>query len=299
MIFITTPARLTPKKLTKEQDIAPIQCWRFPINEDTQELVAVVQLINKLKPNHQNYGHLDEQIDKEGFTREDEQIFTEFAPSIRLILESSKSFYAATQRQRAATALMNAVNALSQSSLDLEDTLKRVMAQAQELMNADRSTLWLIDEDRNQLWTKIPIAGQLQEIRIPRTAGFAGIVAQSGEPLLIPFDLYHDPRAATSKETDKKSGYRTCSMLCMPVFNADHKLIGVTQLINKKRQGEFPPYNPEHWQSPPNSGKRVSIAAIWNLCRRLISKQESPCKTLNYLPKSSSKNKDKKICCTR
>jgi adenylate cyclase len=225
------------------------------INEDTQELVAVVQLINKLKPNHDNYGHLDERIDREGFTREDEQIFREFAPSIRLILESSKSFYAATQRQRAATALMNAVNALSQSSLDLEDTLKRVMDQAQELMNADRSTLWLIDEDRNQLWTKIPIAGQLQEIRIPRTAGFAGIVAQSGKPLLIPFDVHDDPRAKTAIETDKKTGYRTCSMLCMPVFNADKKLIGVTQLINKKRQGEFSAYNPEHWPEAPEQWK--------------------------------------------
>jgi adenylate cyclase len=221
------------------------------VNEETDELVAVVQLINKLKPNQEHQGHLDERIDKQGFTSEDEQIFREFAPSIRLILESSKSFYAATQRQRAATALMNAVNALSQSSLDLEDTLKRVMDQAQELMQADRSTLWLIDEDRDQLWTKIPIAGQLQEIRIPRTAGFAGIVAQSGEPLLIPFDVYDDPRAKTSKETDKKSGYRTCSMLCMPVFNADHKLIGVTQLINKKRQGEFPQYNPQDWPAPP------------------------------------------------
>ena len=254
--FYNDPRSTNAKKTDERTGYRSYTMLAMPlINEDTQELVAVVQLINKLKPNHQNYGHLDEQIDKEGFTREDEQIFTEFAPSIRLILESSKSFYAATQRQRAATALMNAVNALSQSSLDLEDTLKRVMAQAQELMNADRSTLWLIDEDRNQLWTKIPIAGQLQEIRIPRTAGFAGIVAQSGEPLLIPFDLYDDPRAETSKETDKKSGYRTCSMLCMPVFNADHKLIGVTQLINKKRQGEFPPYNPEDWPHPPEQWK--------------------------------------------
>jgi len=41
----------------------------------------------------------------------------------------------------------------------------------------------------------------------------------------------------------------------MPVFNADHKLIGVTQLINKKRQGEFSPYNPEHWPEPPEQWK--------------------------------------------
>ncbi|MEG4034512.1 GAF domain-containing protein [Microcoleus sp. S36b_A4] len=225
------------------------------INEDTKELVAVVQLINKLRPNHEKYPTLDEQIDRHGFTKEDEQVFKEFAPSIRLILESSKSFYAATQRQRAATALMNAVNALSQSSLDLEDTLKRVMDQAQELMNADRSTLWLIDEEKDELWTKIPMAGNLKEIRIPRTAGFAGIVAQSSEPLLIPFDVYDDPRAATSKEVDQKSGYRTCSMLCMPVFNSDKKLIGVTQLVNKKRQGEFPPYNPQDWPHAPEQWK--------------------------------------------
>ncbi len=225
------------------------------VNEETKELVAVVQLINKLKPDHHNHDHLDAQIDRQGFTREDEQIFKEFAPSIRLILESSKSFYAATQRQRAATALMNAVTALSKSSLDLEDTLKRVMDQAKELMQADRSTLWLIDEDKDELWTKIPIAGSLKEIRIPRTVGFAGIVAQSGEPLLISFDVYNDPRAETSKETDQKTGYRTCSMLCMPVFNADKKLIGVTQLINKKRQGEFPAYNPTDWPHPPEQWK--------------------------------------------
>jgi GAF domain-containing protein len=118
-------------------------------------------------------------------------------------------------------------------------------------MQADRSTLWLIDEDRNELWTTIPIAGNLKEIRIPRTAGFAGTVAQSGEPLLIPFDLYDDPRAAIARETDQKTGYRTCSMLCMPVFNADRKLIGVTQLVNKKKQGYFPFYNPEDWPEAP------------------------------------------------
>ena len=254
--FYNDPRSTNAKKTDKETGYRTYTMLAMPlINEETGELVAVVQLINKLRPNHENYASLDEQIDRHGFTQEDEQLFTEFTPSIRLILESSKSFLAATQRQRAATALINAINALSQSSLDLEDTLKRVMDQAQELMNADRSTLWLIDEDRNQLWTKIPINGQLQEIRIPRTAGFAGIVAKSGEPLLIPFDVHDDSRAKTSIETDLKTGYRTCSMLCMPVFNADHKLIGVTQLINKKRQGEFPPYNPIDWPHAPEQWK--------------------------------------------
>ncbi len=225
------------------------------LNEETGELIAVIQLINKLKPNHQDYGNLDEQIDKVGFTQADEQIFREFAPSIRLLLESSQSLYAVNKRQRAAMALMNAINALSQSSLDLDDTLKLVTDRAQELMQADRSTLWVIDEDKDELWTKILFAADLKELRIPRTAGLPGIVAQSGEPLLIPFDVYDDPRAAIYKETDKKIAYRTCSILCMPVFNADYKLIGVTQLINKKRPGEYPAYNPEDWPQAPEKWK--------------------------------------------
>jgi PAS domain S-box-containing protein len=225
------------------------------LNDETGKLIAVVQLINKLKPNHQDYGTLDEQIDKVGFTQADEQIFREFAPSIRLLLESSQSFYAATQRQRATIALREAVRALSQSSLDLDDTVKLVMDRAQELINADRSILWVIDEDKDELWTKIPIGGDLKELRIPRTAGFAGIVAQSGEPLLMPFDIWDDPRAPMCKEIDQKTGYRTCSMLCVPVFNSDHKLIGVTQLTNKQRKGEYPPYNPEDWPQVPQRWK--------------------------------------------
>jgi adenylate cyclase len=257
--FYDDPRSVNAKKVEERIGYRTYSLLAMPLlNEETGELIAVVQLINKLKPNHQDYGTLDEQIDKVGFTQADEQIFREFAPSIRLLLESSLSFYAATQRQRAATALMNAVNALSQSSLDLDDTLKLVMDQAQELMQADRSTLWLIDEDKDELWTKTPIRGDHIEIRIPRTAGFAGIVAQSGEPLLAPFDIWDDPRAdlcRLCRQIDQSTGYRICSLLCMPVFNSDHKLIGVTQLINKKRPGEFPPYNPDDWPQAPEQWK--------------------------------------------
>ncbi|WAL60812.1 adenylate/guanylate cyclase domain-containing protein [Thermocoleostomius sinensis] len=219
---------------------------------EDNKLVAVVQLINKLKPNHDPHAPLEQKIDLQGFTATDEQLFWDFAPSIRLILESSRSFYQATQQQRAASALMKATKALSQSSLDLEETLKMVMDEAKELMQADRSTLWLVDRDRHQLWTKLPINGTLQEIRIPMEAGFAGQVVQSEQPLLIPFDLYNHPNSDTAKETDKKTGYRTCSMLCMPIFNADKELIAVTQLINKKKQGDHLPYNPETYPEAPD-----------------------------------------------
>jgi len=227
----------------------------LPLLDEEGSLVAVVQLINKLKPNPDPTAPLDQKIDLEGFTANDEEVFREFAPSIRLILQSSRSFYVATQRQRAANALIKATQSLSQSSLDLDDTLRRVMDEAKSLMNADRSTLWLIDRDRGEIWTKILIAdGSLRELRIPIGVGFAGQVAATGEVLNIPFDLYDMEGAETAKKTDQSSGYRTCSLLCMPVF-ADGELIGVTQLVNKKKQGEFPAYDPTDWPTPPECWK--------------------------------------------
>jgi PAS domain S-box-containing protein len=253
--FYDDPRSTAAKEMDKKNGYRTYSMLVMPLLNEEEELVAVVQLLNKLKHECDPGGALEEKIDLGGFSQEDERLFHEFVPSIRLILESSKSFYAATQRQRAAAALMNAVNSLSKSSLDLEETLKNVMDQAKELMNADRSTLWLIDHERDELWTKILINNKPTEIRIPRTAGFAGIVAKTGEPLLISFDVYDDPRSEKSKETDQKTGYRTCSLLCMPIYNADDHLIGVTQLINKKKQGDHPPYDPANWPEAPEQWK--------------------------------------------
>ncbi len=227
----------------------------MPLLNEQGNLVAVVQLINKLKQDYDAHTSLEARVNPEGFSEEDKDLFNEFSPSIRLILESSRSFYKAAQKQRAASALMKATQALSQSSLDLGETLERVMNEAKELMQADRSTLWLLDEARQELWTRIPIQGELQEYRIPKDAGFAGQVAATGEPVIIPFDLYSHPNAEKSKETDRHSGYRTCSILCMPVFNTDGLLIGVTQLINKVRQGDYPAYNPAYWPEAPERWK--------------------------------------------
>ncbi|MEO0970276.1 MAG: adenylate/guanylate cyclase domain-containing protein, partial [Cyanobacteria bacterium J06639_18] len=240
------------KKQEKKTGYRTYTMLALPLLNERGKLVAVVQLLNKLLPNHHRDAALSKRIDLQGFTSSDEQLFQEFAPSIGLILESSRSFYIATQKQRAAAALMKAVKSLSQSNLDLEDTLKRVMDEAKELMNADRSTLWLIDRDRQELWTKITQDdSSTKELRIPIGIGFAGQVAVSGEILNIPFDLYEHPGSDTARKMDPQNGYRTCSLLCMPVFNADRELIGVTQLVNKKKSGDFPPYNPENWPEPP------------------------------------------------
>lgn len=245
-----------PKAFDKKTGYRTYSMLTLPLLNDQGDLVAVVQLLNKLKSDRSSECSLYQRIDKYGFTQEDEALFEEFSPLIRLILESSKSFYVATQKQRAAEALLTATRSLASSSLNLEETLKRVMDEAKKLMNAHRSTLWLLDSDTNELWAKIPQKdGSLHELRVPVGVGYVGKTAQTGKPLNIPFDLYNHPDAANSKKTDQSTGYRTCSLLCMPIFNADGELIGVTQLVNKKKPGDFPPYNPENWPKAPECWK--------------------------------------------
>ena len=194
----------------------------MPVVSSKNEVVAVVQLANKA-------GEIP-------FDSEDETCFREFAASIGIILESCQSFYVAARNQRGATALLRATQTLGQS-LDLEVTLQIVMEQARILMQADRSTLFLYRKEMSELWTKVAAADgeTMMEISIPGNRGIVGYVASTGEALNIP-DAYKDPRFDPT--TDRKTGYFTRNILCLPVFNSANELIGVTQLINKQK-GSF------------------------------------------------------------
>ncbi|RUS95628.1 hypothetical protein DSM106972_089840 [Dulcicalothrix desertica PCC 7102] len=194
----------------------------MPVISSKNQTVAVVQLANKAGDTP--------------FDQEDERRFRDFAESIGIILESCQSFYVAARNQRGATALLRATQTLGQS-LDLEATLQIVMEQARILMQADRSTLFLHRKEMNELWTKVAAADEetMMEIRIPSNRGIVGYVASTGDALNIP-DAYKDPRFDPT--TDRKTGYMTRNILCLPVFNSANELIGVTQLINKQ-QGSF------------------------------------------------------------
>ena len=194
----------------------------MPVLNKQDRVVAVVQLLNK-------EGNLC-------FDEQDERSFREFAASIGVILESCNSFYIAARNQKGVVALLKAISSLEQS-LDLEKTLQSVMAEARDLMQADRSTLWLIDKTREELWSKVKSAdgNSLIELRIPADKGIVGYVASEGETLNIP-DAYEDPRF--NPDADKQTGYHTRTILCMPVFDSSGELIAVTQLINKA-QGPF------------------------------------------------------------
>ncbi|MFI5251717.1 MAG: ATP-binding protein [Bacteroidota bacterium] len=121
------------------------------------------------------------------------------------------------------------------STLDTDKLLSIILQTATATVRADRGTLYLIDEIKGELWSKVLQGKEMVEIRLPIGKGIAGYVAAMGETINIP-DAYADRRF--NPDFDKKTGYRTKTILCMPMRNRDNKVIGVFQLLNKI-QGAF------------------------------------------------------------
>ncbi len=124
------------------------------------------------------------------------------------------------------------------SNLELEPLLFEIVARTTQILEADRSTLFLIDRETNELVSKIIEGQELREIRLPVGVGLAGWVAQRGESLHIK-NAYEDARF--NPEVDRKSGYKTRCMLVWPVRRPrGDEVIGVIQVLNK-RSGTFDP----------------------------------------------------------
>lgn len=125
------------------------------------------------------------------------------------------------------------VNGLISSSLDLDRILENVMTISKQVMNADASSLMLIDEKTNELVYQVAL-GKVgdrlkQEFRLKMGQGIAGTVAQEGRPLLIE-DVYTHPKFYRGH--DEATGYRTKSMIAVPL-KVEERIIGVAQVINR------------------------------------------------------------------
>ncbi|MGF1451267.1 MAG: GAF domain-containing protein [Opitutales bacterium] len=111
-----------------------------------------------------------------------------------------------------------------------EGLIRRIVEVACQVMKADRASLFLVDREQRQLWSKVALGVSHGEIRVPWGEGIVGYVAESGETVNLD-DAYEDPRF--SRATDERLGYRTKTLLCGPIFNSRAELVGVIQVINK------------------------------------------------------------------
>ncbi len=116
---------------------------------------------------------------------------------------------------------------------DIDRLLVMLSDLAREILEADRCSLFLLDRERNELWTKV--AHGVKEIRVPADRGVVGWVAQKGESLVVN-DAYSDPRF--NPEVDRETGYKTMNILAVPLFDKKGNILGVFQSVNKLR-GKF------------------------------------------------------------
>ncbi|MDQ3339461.1 MAG: GAF domain-containing protein [Myxococcota bacterium] len=137
----------------------------------------------------------------------------------------------ALRREQKKVALVQEVSRALSEAGDLDALLTLIMSKVQELMEADRSTLFMLTEDGRHLWSKVVQGGERVEIRLEVGDGIAGWVAQTREIVNIP-DAYADQRFQPS--FDMKSGYRTRSILSVPMLGALGGLVGVLQVLNKQ-----------------------------------------------------------------
>ena len=140
-----------------------------------------------------------------------------------------------SDQTRKLTILLDVSKALA-NQLRLDDLLNTIIGKTAEVLDAERATLFLYDQACDELWSKTADHLEIKEIRFPAGAGIAGDVAKTRAVANIA-DAYADARF--NPDFDKQTGYRTRSVLCMPVSGSHNELIGVIQVLNKKGRTGF------------------------------------------------------------
>ena len=143
------------------------------------------------------------------------------------------------QRVRNLLSLLKAIRECNKAH-NLDEAIQVIIGATCKVLKCDRAALFMVDEIAQELVIRHAVGAD--DIRLPLTAGIAGAVYQDGKLLNIP-DAYADPRF--NKETDKMTGYKTESILCMAIFDQD-RTVAVIQAINKKKEKSgFEPFTEE------------------------------------------------------
>lgn len=190
-----------------------------PVHNLQGDIVGVIQLINKQGG---------------AFNESDEMLFKAFAYQTAIAVENFRLYQHMLKNHDRMAVLLDVSTSVAQT-LDLDTLIIKIVNKISEILNAERATLFLLDHESDELWSKVAQGSEISEIRFPVSVGMAGCVARTGEKLNIE-DAYKDARF--NPGVDRATGFKTKSILCMPVRNREGKVIGVTEAINK-RDGLF------------------------------------------------------------
>lgn len=167
------------------------------------------------------------------------------------------------------TALLNVARTLA-AETNTDTLLKTVAEEIKKVLNADRCTVFLLDKEKNELWSKVALGMESKEIRLSADTGIAGYSAKTGEIINIK-DAYSDPRF--NKDIDKQTGYVTKNMITMPIWNLKHEILGVFQVLNKP-DGEFTKQDEETLLTIGSSvGIAIENAKLFDAQQKMINSQ--------------------------
>lgn len=186
-----------------------------PVRTLSGETIGVMQCLNKKDG---------------GFTLDDLELLSEMTSQAAVALQGQQYVEQIEQirlKERAFLELVSEIN----SEFDLSTVLVRVVAEATEMLHAERATIFLHDPASGTLFSRVVAGSEISEIRFPSHLGIAGTVFTSGRSINIPY-AYADLRFNPS--FDRQTGFFTRSILCVPIVNKDNRVIGVTQVLNKK-----------------------------------------------------------------
>ncbi len=190
-----------------------------PVLTAKNEVMGVVDLLNK----------------RDGkFTRRDLELLVAMTRQGTLALQSAQYIERMKRIRAQELEFMDIVSSVT-SDIKIGSLLNKVMGEATRMLDAERSTLFLNDEKTGELWSELGQGLSAMQIRLPNTEGIAGAVFTTGKTINIPY-AYADLRF--NPAFDKRTGYFTRSILCVPITNHSGKIIGSTQVLNK-RGGPF------------------------------------------------------------
>lgn len=151
----------------------------------------------------------------------------------------------------------------------IEQVIDTFTVKVGQLLRADRVTLFLVDAERGELWSKVAQSDGEKplDIRIPITAGIAGKVATTGKSLNIP-DAYDEP--LFNREVDQRTGYRTRSILCVPIVDRQGRTFAVAQLLNKASGVPFDVEDERRFHELATS-LGVILESWWRMSRTMTS----------------------------
>ncbi|MBI5807474.1 MAG: GAF domain-containing protein [Ignavibacteriales bacterium] len=234
-----------PKSITEEDQsfFASMENVETPVEKSEENILEtekenIVEAEQFIPKPHQEIPIIEESFEKDidfeeqkdfyyeekSFTKNVEQEIKQEAVNISSDDSSSKLTTKELEMLLRAAELVN-------STVKVDEVLQNIVTVAMQLTNADRGTLYIVDKEKNELWSLIIHANEIKEIRLKIGEGLAGYSAKTGETLNIR-DVQNDPRF--NKDYDRASGYVTKSMICFPIKNNQSEIIGVLQLINSK-----------------------------------------------------------------